>query len=137
MREPRVVRLRTREARGAVRVDRATKWGNHEFIIGRDGDRVEVINKFLNMVLLPPNSVHIKELRGQDLACWCAPEPCHADVLLRIANADPDCSFCKGKGVWRFIKPGSVPPAYAYSLCPTRCWRKALPSLPVRWYDGD
>jgi hypothetical protein len=26
-------------------------------------------------------------LRGRDLACWCAPwEPCHADVLLEVAN---------------------------------------------------
>jgi hypothetical protein len=30
------------------------------------------------------NDVH--ELRGRDLACWCAPEPCHGDVLLRLAN---------------------------------------------------
>lgn len=29
-----------------------------------------------------------KELEGKDLACWCKPEdPCHADVLLEIANA--------------------------------------------------
>jgi hypothetical protein len=28
------------------------------------------------------------ELRGKDLACWCAlDEPCHGDVLLEIANA--------------------------------------------------
>ncbi len=27
------------------------------------------------------------ELRGKNLACWCAPgTPCHADVLLEIAN---------------------------------------------------
>jgi len=29
-----------------------------------------------------------RELRGKDLVCWCAlDEPCHADVLLEIANA--------------------------------------------------
>lgn len=29
----------------------------------------------------------IGELTGKDLACWCKPgQPCHADVLLRIAN---------------------------------------------------
>jgi hypothetical protein len=29
----------------------------------------------------------IDELRGRDLACWCPPgTPCHADVLLEIAN---------------------------------------------------
>lgn len=28
-----------------------------------------------------------RELRGRDLACWCPlDEPCHADVLLEIAN---------------------------------------------------
>lgn len=30
----------------------------------------------------------IPELRGKNLACWCKPgEPCHADVLLDLANA--------------------------------------------------
>lgn len=29
----------------------------------------------------------VKMLRGKNLACWCKPgEPCHADVLLEIAN---------------------------------------------------
>ena len=29
----------------------------------------------------------LDELRGHDLACWCPPDqPCHADVLLDIAN---------------------------------------------------
>lgn len=28
-----------------------------------------------------------RELAGKDLACWCPPgEPCHADVLLEVAN---------------------------------------------------
>jgi hypothetical protein len=27
------------------------------------------------------------KLRGKNLACWCAPgDPCHADLLLKIAN---------------------------------------------------
>jgi hypothetical protein len=28
------------------------------------------------------------ELRGLVLGCWCAPRPCHGDVLVRLANAD-------------------------------------------------
>ena len=28
----------------------------------------------------------VKELAGKDLVCWCAPLPCHADVLLELAN---------------------------------------------------
>jgi hypothetical protein len=35
----------------------------------------------------PPNPT---ELRGKNLACWCKPDqPCHADVLLELANAEP------------------------------------------------
>lgn len=26
-------------------------------------------------------------LRGKDLVCWCHPMPCHAHVLLELANA--------------------------------------------------
>jgi hypothetical protein len=30
----------------------------------------------------------LPELRGKNLACWCRPDrPCHADVLLELANA--------------------------------------------------
>jgi len=33
----------------------------------------------------------LPELRGKNLACWCKPgEPCHADVLLALANG-PTC----------------------------------------------
>jgi hypothetical protein len=28
-----------------------------------------------------------RDLAGKDLACWCPPGPCHADVLLEVANA--------------------------------------------------
>lgn len=33
----------------------------------------------------------LEALRGKDLACWC-PEgsPCHADLLLELANRQPD-----------------------------------------------
>ena len=33
----------------------------------------------------------IESLRGKDLACWCPlSAPCHADVLLELANGDPE-----------------------------------------------
>ncbi len=32
-----------------------------------------------------------EQLAGHDLACWCSlDQPCHADVLLRIANGGLD-----------------------------------------------
>lgn len=27
-----------------------------------------------------------RKYRGRDWVCWCAPLPCHADVLLELAN---------------------------------------------------
>lgn len=34
----------------------------------------------------PPTAEQIAELRGKDVVCFCAPEPCHGDVLIRQAN---------------------------------------------------
>lgn len=34
----------------------------------------------------------LPELRGRDLMCWCPPDqPCHADVLIEMANAPLRC----------------------------------------------
>lgn len=30
---------------------------------------------------------HIATLKGKRLACWCAPQSCHGDVLAELANA--------------------------------------------------
>lgn len=75
-----------------VRIDRRTKWGNPH-VIGRDGNRTEVIARFRNDVRgwAPESRAEIvAELRGKTLGCWCAPQPCHGDVLAEIAEgAEP------------------------------------------------
>lgn len=70
-----------------IYVGRPTKWGN-PFVLGRDGDRTAVIQKYRAWLLAQPELVTAArgELRGRDLECWCAPQACHADVLLEIAN---------------------------------------------------
>lgn len=30
----------------------------------------------------------LSELKGKDLVCWCAPLPCHANILLELANKE-------------------------------------------------
>ena len=68
-----------------------TKWAN-PFKIDkpgklRDGTRAEVIAKHRAWIMKQPELMAaLPELRGKDLACWCAPLPCHADVLLKLAN---------------------------------------------------
>ena len=75
---------------GAVYVGRPTKWGN-PFTIGRYGVFSAVgayAAKIKNDRLL--FNAARRELRGKDLACFCPlDQPCHADVLLEIANTPP------------------------------------------------
>lgn len=74
----------------AVRVDRKSPYGN-PFVIGRDGDRAAVIAKheawWFDDAQADLREQAVRELRGRDLVCWCAPEACHADLLLRFCNA--------------------------------------------------
>lgn len=73
-----------------VYVGRPSPFGN-PFVVGKDGTRDDVIAKYRAWLLARPELV-VKaraELRGKVLACWCAPQSCHADVLLEIANGEP------------------------------------------------
>lgn len=70
----------------------ATKWANPYKIDRRqkkrDGTRDEVVTKYHARLLERPDLIAaLPELRGKDLACWCAPKRCHAEVLLELANA--------------------------------------------------
>jgi hypothetical protein len=68
-------------------VGRPTKWGN-PFEIGRDGSRADVIRKYERWLVRQPHLMNaLPELRGKVLGCWCSPLPCHAEVLIRLANA--------------------------------------------------
>ncbi|CAF4325311.1 unnamed protein product, partial [Adineta steineri] len=64
-------------------------WGN-PFVIGKDGDRSDVIRKYRNWIMRQPDLLSRAkiELRGRRIACWCKPEACHGDVLAEIADAD-------------------------------------------------
>lgn len=67
-----------------VYIGRGSKWGN-PFVIGKDGNRVEVIEKYKDWIVKQPqliNSLH--ELDGKRLGCFCAPLPCHGDVLIEL-----------------------------------------------------
>ena len=75
----------------AVYVGRGSNWGN-PFKIGENGTRAEVIEKFEGYAeaILKEKPDWLEPLRGKDLVCWCFPKACHADVLLRLANAEPE-----------------------------------------------
>jgi hypothetical protein len=54
----------------------------------RDGTREEVVARFRAWLCDQPELLaSLPELRGHHLVCWCAPLPCHGDLLLEFANA--------------------------------------------------
>jgi len=84
---------------GAVYVGRPTKWGNpwrhSQWKHDLRRRAVHLFERWLNGSNRPEDIEErrlaimkgIGELRGKDLACWCPlDEPCHADVLLELAN---------------------------------------------------
>ena len=77
-----------KKARYDVYIGRPSIWGNC-FVIGKDGTRAEVVAKYRAWLEAKPDLVAKAkaELRGKVLACWCAPLPCHGNVLAKIANA--------------------------------------------------
>jgi len=71
----------------AVYVGRGSPWGN-PFKIGPAGTnprRDEVCDRFEREIL---PTLDVSALRGKDLVCFCAPARCHADAILRKANAE-------------------------------------------------
>ncbi|MEU5535941.1 DUF4326 domain-containing protein [Streptomyces sp. NPDC020362] len=55
----------------------------------RDGTRAEVMAMYRAHLLERPELLDlVPDLRGRTLACWCAPELCHADVLAELADTD-------------------------------------------------
>ena len=88
-----------------VKVDRSTRWGNpfradDHFGVTRSIwlFRMWAAPETAGRVLPPEARIEqdsaarlraeLPRLRGKNLACWCAlDQPCHADVLLELANA--------------------------------------------------
>jgi hypothetical protein len=94
LRPKRVQRKRTKGWRmppGVVYVGRPTKWGN-PYVVGHlHPDASKAVGLYLSDLMGGRLRVSVedvrRELKGKTLACWCALDmPCHADVLLEIAN---------------------------------------------------
>lgn len=71
-----------------VYIGRPSKWGNPFAMKSQDyRERDRVIKAYREWVQKQPklmDSLH--ELKGKTLGCWCAPMPCHGDVLAELAN---------------------------------------------------
>lgn len=86
---------------GSMIVDRTSRWGN-PFVVGKYNDfyggiiqdAETAISLFIqHLTVIAFNAGYqsvdnwLYPLQGKNLCCWCPlDQPCHADVLLRLAN---------------------------------------------------
>jgi hypothetical protein len=86
---PRVLKKRGSIPQNAVYVGRPSPFGN-PFIVGVDGEREECIALYYEWISRPEAATlrerMKRELAGKDLVCHCAPLPCHATIVMEIAN---------------------------------------------------
>ena len=94
----RIQRKRTKGWRmpNAVYVGRPGRWGNPfiaDLLNGGNVSPEETVDHFRRALIDGRLQVSVasvrRDLAGKDLACWCPLDaPCHADVLLELANKD-------------------------------------------------
>lgn len=80
-----------------VYIGRPSVWGNpfsHKtgtLAKYKTKNRKEAIEKFREYLLNSPELMsRLHELKGKTLGCWCKPAACHGDVLLELANKEPE-----------------------------------------------
>ena len=61
-----------------------SKWAN-PYSVKRYG-RAEALARYEQRISNGPLWDELPELEGKTLACWCKPEACHGDVLLRLVE---------------------------------------------------
>jgi len=92
----RIQRQRTKGWRmpeGAIYVGRPSKWGNwlvvdRTYLTKAEAHR-KTVGGFREISRWDPHILAewLEPLRGRNLVCWCPlDQPCHADVLLELAN---------------------------------------------------
>jgi hypothetical protein len=95
------IRIKLSRAKGwrkpanTVTVSRPSKWGNPFPLKDPSPQaRRQLIARYTKWIGNSKAGLALRvaaetELRGKNLACWCPlDQPCHADVLLAIANAE-------------------------------------------------
>ena len=98
------IRIQLSRAKGwrmppnTVSVARPGKWGNPYRVGEKDHrtggtmDAATAVDRFCDYIIRRPEreAAVMAELSGKNLACWCKiGDPCHADILLELANPAP------------------------------------------------
>jgi hypothetical protein len=71
-----------------VYVGRPTTWGNMFPLSAFSRDEAVARHAVFSRAMAASFPKVFEALRGKNLACWCSlDQPCHADVLLELANS--------------------------------------------------
>lgn len=76
-----------------VYIGRPSKWGNPFRMRDKsDEERKRVISQYEEWLFQQPKLMTAirEELAGKRLGCWCAPKPCHGDILAMFADMDDE-----------------------------------------------
>ena len=78
----RVVNVKKEEC--DIFIGRPSVWGN-PFVIGVDGSRSAVIDKYKHYLQKRKDLLSLlPALKGKTLGCFCKPQLCHGDVLVKL-----------------------------------------------------
>lgn len=104
-----VVNLRKYKGKDFVLCDRRSLFGN-PYKIGMDGDRAEVIEKYMHYFFGRIRvdrdfRLAVAKLKDQKLGCWCEPLPCHCHTIKWWLDALP---ILKPKAMVRLVKRRSI-----------------------------
>lgn len=85
---------------GRVGLGSDGRFGN-PYRIGKNGTREEVLEKFRKYFynrIATDDKFHLEvlQLKGLRLGCFCAPRPCHADVLAAYLDGPKTSAFSAG-----------------------------------------
>ena len=81
-----VVNIKTYPKKDYVFIGRGSPFGN-PYVIGKDGDRDEVIKKYERDFYKKIKNERFRRLvlslKGKKLGCFCKPEKCHGDIIVQ------------------------------------------------------
>ena len=94
----------------AVYIGRPSKWGN-PFSKGSKSQNIEDFREYAEKrVCHDPQ--WLEPLRNKHLVCWCAPNPCHGDVIISLLEKGNDTDNDRDWDAWCVENE----PEYPYDL---------------------
>ena len=96
-----IVFIKNEETEKKMRWPKSNSPFANPFKIGKDGTIEEILKKYeshiINKLNNSPELVNtLLSLKNKNLGCWCAPKPCHGDILIKlIKKYENKCKKCK------------------------------------------